>query len=96
MFEKTKAFFRWLSGTSENAPSVPKNAIAFRISANDKVDSKHQVCTFDGTRLIDVSDRIPKLESLENVMFWSFPREDVSVSVTLPGESHEKKVEAMV
>lgn len=111
MFEKTKAFFRWLAGgiaKSENpvqnssggkfrneVPEVSSFA-AFQIFETEKhIPDGFYVCTFEGVCLLDVADTIPVLNSVENAAFWCVRREDVPVAVAFPGKEPGKRIETV-
>ncbi|MDO4551054.1 MAG: hypothetical protein Q4C96_07365 [Planctomycetia bacterium] len=96
MFEKTKTFFQWLFGTTPKVEKPRTSLVARQLSRGETLAEGERVCVMDGARLINVLDRLPTADFAETTVFWSIPKEDVSVSLQFPCQAKGQTVATTV
>lgn len=90
MFERTKAFFRWLTGKNKKVDTVSK--VAYRLKKGEKAPDEFCVCVFDGKTLVEVSDQVSAENARKNFTCWAVLRESFEVTLGFNGQEAPAKI----
>lgn len=90
MFERTKAFFRWLTGKNKKDGEIAK--VAYLLKKGEKAPEEFCVCVFDGKNLVEVTDQVSAENSKKNYTCWAVLRQGFEVTLSVSGLEAPAKI----
>lgn len=91
MFERTKAFFRWLTGKNKKAEGQ-NSKIAYLLKKGEKLPEGYCVCVFDGKKLVETADQVSSQLFKKGLNCWAVTRQEVEITLNSNGLETTAKV----